>query len=76
MKQLVATRVPPGDRWVLDEEENDVIYGSLTDCLNQIFLVHQATQFFVDAKKGEVYIEDGVEKPQPVKKYSLYGEEL
>ena len=76
MKQLVATRVPPGDRWILDEEENDVIYGSLTDCLNQIFLVHQATQFFVDAKKGEVYIEDGVEKPQPVKKCSLYGEEL
>jgi|TARA_Y100000817_G_C16464710_1_gene370928 hypothetical protein len=76
MKQLIATRVPPGDRWVLDEEENDVIYGSLTDCLNQIFLVHQATQFYVDAKKGEVYIEDGVEKPQPVKKYSLYGEEL
>jgi|TARA_Y100000022_G_C13047677_1_gene282939 hypothetical protein len=76
MKQLVATRVPPGDRWVIDEEENDVIYGSLTDCLNQVFLVHQATQFFVDAKKGEVYIEDGVEKPQPVKKYSLYGEEL
>ena len=76
MKHLIATRVPPGDRWVLDEEENDVIYGSLTDCLNQIFLVHQATQFYVDAKKGEVYIEDGVEKPQPVKKYSLYGEEL
>ena len=76
MNQLIATRVPPGDRWVLDEEENDVIYGSLTDCLNQIFLVHQATQFYVDAKKGEVYIEDGVEKPQPVKKYSLYGEEL
>lgn len=76
MKQLVATRVPPGDRWVIDEDENDVIYGSLTDCLNQVFLVHQATQFFVDAKKGEVYIEDGVEKPQPVKKYSLYGEEL
>ena len=76
MKQLVATRVPPGDRWVLDEEENDVIYGSLTDFLNQIFLVHQATQFFIDAKKGEVYIEDGVEKPQPIKKFSLYGEEI
>ena len=74
MKELVAQRVPPGDRWVLSEEENDVVYGTLTDCLNQIFMVHQASQFFVDAKKGEVYIEDGVEKPQPVKKYSLYGE--
>jgi len=76
MKELVAQRVPPGDRWVLSEEENDVVYGTLTDCLNQIFMVHQASQFFVDAKKGEVYIEDGVEKPQPVKKYSLYGEEI
>ena len=51
-------------------------YGTLTDCLNQIFIVHQATQFFIDAKKGEVYIEDGVEKPQPIKKFSLYGEEM
>jgi hypothetical protein len=76
MKELVAQRVPPGDRWVLSEEENDVVYGSLTDCLNQIFIVHQASQFFVDARKGEVYIEDGVDKPQPVKKYSLYGEEV
>ncbi len=27
MKELVAQRVPPGDRWVLLEEENDVVYG-------------------------------------------------
>ena len=76
MKELVAQRVPPGDRWVLLEEENDVVYGTLTDCLNQIFMVHEATQFFVDAKKGEVYIEVGIEKPQPIKKFSLYGEEM
>jgi hypothetical protein len=76
MKELVAQRVPPGDRWVLLGEENDVVYGTLTDCLNQIFIVHNSTQFFIDAKKGDVYIEDGVEKPQPVKKYSLYGEEV
>jgi|TARA_R100001510_G_C7630972_1_gene189833 hypothetical protein len=76
MKELVAQRVPPGDRWVLLEEENDVVYGTLTDCLNQIFMVHKSTEFYIDAKKGEVYIEDGVEKPQPIKKFSLYGEEI
>ena len=76
MKELVATRVPPGDKWALLNDESDKVYGSLTDCLNQIFMVHEATQFFIDAKKGEVYIEDGVDKPQPVKKYSLYGEEV
>ena len=76
MKQLVANRVPPGDKWTLIEDDSDIVYGSLTDCLNQIFMVHKATQFYIDAKKGEVYIEDGVEKPQPDKKYSLYGEEI
>ena len=70
MKELVAERIPPGDRWALIDSESDIVFGSLTDCLNQIFVVHKATQFFVEAKKGEVY------KPQPVKKYSLYGEEV
>ena len=75
MKELVASRVPPGDRWALLEDESDIVYGSLTDCLNQVFVVHQATQFFVDAQKGEVHVEDGKEKPPTIKKYSLYGEE-
>jgi hypothetical protein len=76
MKELVANRIPPGDRWALIESESDIVYGSLTDCLNQIYVVHKATQFVIDAKKGEVYIEDGVEKPPTIKKFSLYGEEI
>ena len=54
MKQLVANRVPPGDRWALIDDESDIVFGSLTDCLNQVYNVHKATQFFIDAKKGEV----------------------
>ena len=76
MKKLVANRVPPGDRWVMIDDEADIIYGSLTDCLNQVYQVQEITKFFIDAKKGEIYIEDGVEKPQPIKKYTLYGEEI
>ncbi len=76
MKTLVGNRIPPGDRWSLIDDDSDIVYGSLTDCLNQVFIVHQATQFFIDAKKGEIYIEDGIEKPQPIKKFSLYGEEI
>ncbi len=77
MKELVANRVPPGDRWSLIGEESDVVvFGSLTDCLNRIYVIHKATQFFIDAKKGEVHIEDGVKEPEPIKKYSLYGEEI
>ena len=47
MKELVASRIPPGDRWALIESESDIVYGSLTDCLNQIYVVHKSSQFFI-----------------------------
>ena len=74
MKELKATRVPQGDRWAIVDGE-DQIYSSLTEVLNQIFMETQMTEFYIDAHKGEVHIEDGKEKPEPVKRYSLYGEE-
>ena len=33
-------------------------------------------EFYMDAKAGEVDIEDGKVKPEPIKKFSLYGEEI
>ena len=75
MKELKATRQPPGDRWAIVDGDDDKIYSSLTEVLNAIYMESQGTQFFIDALKGEVHIEDGVEKPPMIKKYSLYGEE-
>tara|TARA_B110001454_G_scaffold218136_1_gene245255 strand:+ start:2075 stop:2302 length:228 start_codon:yes stop_codon:yes gene_type:complete len=74
MKELKANRVPPGDRWALTDD-GEQIYPSLTEALNQIYMDTGLTQFYIDALKGEVHIEDGKEKPEPIKKYSLYGEE-
>jgi|TARA_R110000823_G_scaffold314941_1_gene445059 hypothetical protein len=82
MKHLKATRVIPGDRWsIIDNDDQQVndkekIYSSLTECLNAIFVQTGAGKFYMDAKAGEVYIEDGKVKPEPVKTYSLYGEEI
>ena len=76
MKELKATRVIPGDRWTLVDGTDDKIYSSLTECLNAIFMVTGMSEFYLDAKAGEVHIEDGKAKPEPVKKYSLYGEEI
>ena len=56
MKELVASRIPPGDRWALIESESDIVYGSLTDCLNQIYVVHKATQFVIDDPSIETII--------------------
>ena len=75
MKELKAKRVPPGDRWALTSGDDDKIYSSLTEVLNAIFMETGLGQFYLDAQKGEVHVEDGKEKPEPIKKYSLYGEE-
>ena len=74
MKELVASRVPPGDRWALIESESDIVYGSLTDCLNQIYKVHSTAQFEIDAREGTISIDDGVPIVEPIKTFDLYGE--
>ena len=73
MKVTYAKRLPPGDRWQIENE----IFESLTDCLNQIFLREKTTIFEVDAKAGEIHIDDGREAPKPPPKmWDLYGERI
>ena len=38
--------------------------------------VYRISEFYMDAKAGEVHTEDGVPKKEPIKKFSLYGEEI
>ena len=76
MKELKATRVPPGDRWAIVDDDKEKVYSSLTEVLNAIFMETGIGEFYMDAKAGEVHIEDGKVKPEPIKKFSLYGEEI
>jgi|TARA_B100001094_G_scaffold202771_1_gene196672 hypothetical protein len=71
MKVQVAERIPPGDRWKM----NNTVYDSLTECLNMIFLDKGVMFFEVDAQNGIVSIDDGKEAPKaPPKAWDLYGE--
>lgn len=72
MKQEIATRVPPGDRWKI--VGSDVLYLSLTEALNSIYLQHKVSDFHLDAKKGVIYIDDGVKVEPVIETYDLYGE--
>ena len=76
MKELKATRVPPGDRWAIIDDDKEKVYSSLTEVLNAIFVSTGCGEFYMDAKAGEVHIEDGVEPPVEIETYSMYGEEL
>lgn len=76
-KQLIAKRVPPGDRWALINEPDTVI-SSLTETLEKYF---QRTKFnkafYLDPLGGALYSVDRVEieiKPEPIKTFDFYGD--
>ena len=71
-EQQVATRVPPGDRWQV--VGSDVLYTSLTEALNSIYLEHKISDFRIDAKKGLIFIDDGVVIEPEIETFDLYGE--
>ncbi len=71
-QQEIAHRQPPGDRWKV--EGSDVLFTSLTDALNSIYLQYKVSDFHIDAKKGVIMIDDGVEVEPVIETYDLYGE--
>ena len=71
-QQEIAHRQPPGDRWRI--KGSDVLYTSLTDALNSIYLEHKVSDFHIDAKRGIIFIDDGVVIEPEIETFDLYGE--
>jgi hypothetical protein len=78
--ELIAKRVPPGDRWKIIIDSNDTVYPSLMDTLESYFI---STQFKGDFRfspsNGEIYIIKNIEeeiKPEPPKQYNIYGDPI
>jgi hypothetical protein len=76
-KQLIAKRVPPGDRWALTNEPDTVI-SSLTETLEMYFQKTKFNKaFYLDPIGGALYSVDRVEieiKPEPIKTFDFYGD--
>jgi hypothetical protein len=76
--ELIATRVPPGDQWVLVEDKNKVIHKSLTDALEAWFEVNQEKVEFrlapLDSKLYAIRSEEKEIQPEPAKRYNIYGD--
>ena len=77
--ELIATRVPPGDRWTLVEDSKKVIHKSLTDTLESYLGVTNFTgEYRLDPIGSKLYAIKSTEeevKPEPIKKYNIYGDE-
>jgi len=78
--QLIAKRVPPGDRWTLINDQKQLVHESLTETLEAYF---QTSNFRGEFRLNplestlsaihseEVVIEPVIEKP---KEWGIYGE--
>lgn len=78
--ELIAIRVPPGDRWTLKNDSRKVIHNSLTDALEAYFT---ETKFRGDYRlapmDSKLYAIKMVEEeviPEPPKTFNIYGDPL
>ena len=76
--EMIAKRVPPGDRWTLIDDPKKEVFKSLTDALEAFF--HQTGfkgAYRLDPLDSKLYAiqtqEEEIKKEEP-KMYSLYGE--
>jgi len=77
--EVIATRVPPGDRWSLVEDPKKVIHKSLTDALEAYLGVTSFKGEYrlapLDSKLYAIKTTEEEIKPEPIKKYNIYGDE-
>lgn len=70
--ELIANRVPPGDRWSLVGEEK--IYNSLTEVLDAWFEKNQKkADFRLSPLDSKLYVIQN-KKPEPPKRFNIYGD--
>ena len=78
--ELIATRVPPSDRWVLVGDTKKVVHPSLTDTLEAWFEKNQEQVEFrlapLDSKLYVIRTEEKTIEPEAPKRYNLYGDAI
>ena len=78
-KQFIADRVPPGDRWTLTASSEGTVYDTLTDTLEAYLgATSFKGEYRLDPLGSKLYaIKTSEEeiKPEPIKRYNIYGDE-
>jgi hypothetical protein len=78
--EIIATRVPPGDQWVLVNDKSKVIHKSITDALEAWFEKNQENvEFRLAPLDSKLYVIRSQEKeiqPEPAKRYNIYGDPM
>ena len=76
--ELIATRVPPGDQWVLVGDKKKIVHKTITDALESWFDQNQEqVEFRLAPLDSKLYVIRSEEKeivPEPTKRYNIYGD--
>ena len=76
--KLIATRVPPGDKWILVDDKKKIVYESLTDALEAHFKYTGVACEFrlapLDSKLYRILSHEEEIIPEEPKEFSMYGE--
>ena len=76
--KLIATRVPPGDKWTLVDDKKKVVHESLTDALEAYFKSTGTPSEFrlapLDRKLYAIVTHEEEIIPEEPKEFSMYGE--
>lgn len=80
VNELIATRVPPGDRWNLLGDSRKVIYNSLTETLEAYFMENkQKYEYRLAPMDSKLYVIKSVEEeiiPEPPRSFNIYGDPI
>jgi hypothetical protein len=76
--EVIAVRVPPGDKWLMLGDDKNVVHPSLMDVLEAYYSMTKFVgDFRFSPKEGKIYAikqREEVVIPKAAKKYNIYGD--
>jgi hypothetical protein len=76
--ELIAQRVPPGDRWKLVNDTRKIIHNTLTEALEAYFLETKFKgEYRLAPLDSKLYAIKAIEEeivPEPIREYNIYGD--
>jgi len=78
--EIIAVRVPPGDRWKLINDTRKIIHNSLTEALEAYFLETKFKgEYRLAPLDSKLYAIKTIEEeivPEPLKSFNIYGDPI
>lgn len=78
--ELIAVRVPPGDKWRLTNDTRKIIHNNLTETLEAYF---NETKFKgeyrlapLDSKLYAIKVVEEEVIPEPIREFNIYGDPI